>query len=178
MKQLLICLILTLFGSGLKAQDRGLYWKYKDYDGAIAVTAPRWVIHTGSWFVDKKADRKLLRKVRKVRVLVFEDQDNPVSERDMKRFYKKAKRRNLEEMLTVRDKETRVWVWAKERKDAIRKVVVLVQEPETFALVSLRCKLRFDEIGTLLNKIPKHQKDDGPEHQPLLPDHVRSVIRL
>lgn len=178
MKQLLIVLVLSLFGAGLFAQDHALYWKYKDYDGAIAVTAPRWLIHTGSWFVEKKADRKLLRKVRKARILVFEDQGSPISDRDMQRFYKKSKRRNLEELLSVRSQGTRVWVWAKERRNAIRKVVVLVREPESFVLVSLRCKLRYDEIGQLLNKIPKDQKGEDQEQHPLLPENVRSVIRL
>lgn len=178
MKQLFLASILSLFGAGLMAQDHGMYWKYKDYDGAISITAPRWVIHAGSWFVDKKADRKLVRKVRKARVLVFEDQNNPVSELDMQRFYQKAKRRNLEELLTIRDKETRVWVWAKERRNAIRKVVVLVREPETFALVSVRCKLKFDELGELLNRIPKEQKGKEQDGRPLLPENVRSVIRL
>ncbi len=181
MKQLLIGLILSLLGAAaVQAQDYGLYWKYKDYDGAIAVTAPRWAVHAGSWFLDEKADRKLLRKVRKVRVLVFEDEPNPVSDLDMRRFFTKAKKRNLEELLFVRDGNTRVSVLAKERKNSIRKLVVFVREPETFALVSVRCKIRYDEIGELLDRIPRDkQKKDGQEPDvPLLPTSVRNVIRL
>lgn len=178
MKQILICLILCLSGLSLKAQDYGLYWKYKDYDGAIAITAPRWVVHAGSWFLDEKADRKMLRKVRKVRVLVFEDELSPVSELDLQRFFRRAKNRNLEELVAVRSGSTRVSVMAKERRNAIRKLVVLVREPETFALVSVRCKLAFDEIGDLLNRIPKEQKGKNKEDIPLLPTGVRNVIRL
>jgi hypothetical protein len=179
MKQLLICLTLSLLATFLHAQDYGLYWKYKDYDGAIAVTVPRWAIHTGSWFLKEKTDRRLLRKVRKARVLVFENASNPVSELEMRHFQKKAQRRNLEEMLVVRDQGTRVLVMAKERRKAIRKVVVLVREPETFALVSVRGKLRFEEIGQLLREIPKEWGDkDGEDVKPLLPENVRSVIRI
>ncbi len=175
---MLIFLFGCLAAFTLNAQDHGLYWKYKDYDGAIAVTAPRWLIHAGSWFVDEKANRRLVRKVRKARVLVFEDGQNPVRDRDLRRFYKKAKRRGLDELLHVRDRDTRVWVFARERRSVIRKVVVLVREPETFALVGLRCKLRLDEIGSLLKKLPKEQKSDENEGVPLLPANVRSVIRL
>ena len=181
MKQLLIGLILSLLGAaGLQAQDYGLYWKYKDYDGALAITAPRWAVHAGSWFLDEKADRKLLRKVRKVRVLVFEDEPSPISDLDMRRFFTKAKKRNLEELLFVRDGKTRVSVLAKERKNSIRKLVVFVHEPETFALVSVRCKIRYDEIGKLLDRIPRDkQNKDGKEPEvPLLPTSVRNVIRL
>ncbi len=176
MKQYLFCLILCLSGINLFAQDRGLYWKYKDYDGAIALTVPRWIIHTGSWFADEKAQRKLIRKVRKVRVLVFEDQDSPVTKRDVEKFSKKARKRHLESMLTVREDQTRVEVWAKERRNKLRKVVILVREPETFALVSFRTKMNIDEIGQLLKDLPKEFK--GKSDKPLLPDNVRSVIRI
>ncbi|MBK9337113.1 MAG: DUF4252 domain-containing protein [Lewinellaceae bacterium] len=180
MKQLLVCLILTLSGASLSAQDYAMYWKYKDYDGAVAVTAPRWAIHIGSWFLGEKTDRKMLRKVRKARVLVFEGGNLPVSEYDMQRFYHKAKQRNLEELLSVRSADTRVLVLAKERRRALRKIVVLVREPETFALITLRGKLRYEDIGKLLERIPKEkqQKEGEEEGRPLLPDGVRSVIRI
>jgi hypothetical protein len=177
MKQLFIGLILSLSGFVLNAQDYGMYWKYKDYDGAIAVTVPRAAIHTGSWFLDKKADRKMLRQVRKARVLVFEGGNNPISEAEMRLFYKKAKRRNLEELLTVRSAGTRVWVLAKERRSAIRKIVVLVQESETFALISLRGKLRIEDIGKLLENMNRGDKD-AEKGKPLLPDNMRAVIRI
>lgn len=176
MKQFLVCTILSLIGFNLTAQDHRLYWKYKDFDGAIAITVPGWLIHTGSWFLDEKKDRKMIRKVRKARVLVFEDRDNPITIRDMLRFRTKAQRRHLEELLSVKSKGTRVHVWAKERRNALRKVVVMVYEEDTFALVSVRGKLRFDEIGALLDELPKEQKGESDKH--LLPENVRSVIRI
>lgn len=178
MKQLLACLALTLVTVGLHAQDHGLYWKYKDYDGAISFTVPRWAIHAGSWFLDEKQDRKLLRKVHKVRVLVFEDQDAPVTKRDLQRFSQKAQRRRLEPLLTVREGQTRIEIWGKERRNALRKVVVLLREPDTFALVSLRGKIKFDEIAPLLEGLPNKFKGDNDNPQPLLPQNVRNVIRI
>lgn len=181
MKIYLLGFVLCLFSLDLSAQDFGLYWKYKDYDGAIALTAPRWVIHAGSWFAGEKAERKLIRKVRKARVLVFEDQDSPVTKRDVEKFSRKAGKRGLESMLSVREKQTRVEVWAKERRNKLRKIVILVREPETFALVSLRTKLSIDEIGALLKDLPKEFKDknkDGKSEERLLPPNVRSVIRI
>jgi hypothetical protein len=176
MKQFLFCLLLILSWINVKAQDHGLYWKYKDYDGAIALSVPRWVIHAGSWFVDEKSDRKLIRKVRKMRVLVFEEQDSPVTKGDVEKFTRKARRRHLESMLTIREQQTRVEVWAKERRNKLRKVVILVREPDTFALVSFRTKMHIDEIGQLLKDLSKDYKDKSDK--PLLPGNVRSVIRI
>lgn len=179
MKIYLLGFVLCLFGLDLSAQDFGLYWKYKDYDGAIAFTVPRWAIHAGSWFAEEKTERKLIRKVRKARVLVFEEEDSPVTKRDVEKFSRKARKRGLESMLSVREKQTRVEVWAKERRNKLRKVVIFVREPETFALVSLRTKLSIDEIGDLLKDLPKEFKNkDGKPEERLLPQNVRSVIRI
>ncbi|MCC7504152.1 MAG: DUF4252 domain-containing protein, partial [Saprospiraceae bacterium] len=95
---------------------------------------------------------------------------------DVEKFSKKARKRGLESMLTIREQQTRVEVWAKERRNKLRKVVVLVREPETFALVSFRTKMHIDEIGQLLKDLPKEFK--GKSDNPLLPDNVRSVIRI
>ncbi|HNL39964.1 MAG TPA: DUF4252 domain-containing protein, partial [Saprospiraceae bacterium] len=111
MKYIFFSLFLLLSAGAANAQDFGLYWKYKDYDGAIAVTVPGFVVHMGTWFIDDRDDRRMARKVGKVRVLFFED-GSPITERDSRRFARKAKRRGLEELLTVRDGKTHVRVMA------------------------------------------------------------------
>ncbi|MCW5921670.1 MAG: DUF4252 domain-containing protein [Saprospiraceae bacterium] len=158
--------MLCLFFSGLavQAQDYGLYWKYKDYDG-IAFTVPSALIDIGSWFVDEKTDRVLLRKINKVRILYFED-GSPVRVRDMQKFDRKAKRKHLEDMVYVREGKTRVRVLAKERRSVVRKVVVLVQSPEEFALVSVKGRLRLDDINRVIEKYGKEKKKDGKQIVP------------
>lgn len=154
----------------LKAQDHGLYWKYKDYDGAVAIAVPRWATFLGTAFVKEKDDRKLVRKIRKVRVLYFED-DSPFSQRDLKRFAQKAKRRNLDELITVRTGKTYVNVLVKERRNAIRKVVVLMSSPEGSGLVTVKGKFRLDEINRVIEKSKKEgKKKDGNISIPNLPN--------
>ncbi|MCC6460010.1 MAG: DUF4252 domain-containing protein [Saprospiraceae bacterium] len=178
MKQILFCLLICLLSAaGLQAQDRGLYWKYKDYDGAISLTLPQWIIHAGSWFLEEKTDRQMLRKVRKVRVLVFEDEPGPVTKKDIDRFNRKAERRRLDHMLSLREQQTRVEIWAKERRNALRKVVILVREPDSFAFVSLRGKIRMEDLVKLLQDMPRDSKD-GKEENRLIPANVREVIRI
>lgn len=152
----------------VQAQDYGMYWKYKDYDGAIAVSLPRWATFTGSAFLEEKADRQLMRKVKKVRVLFFED-GTPFSQRDIKRFQHKAKRRNLDELLTVRTGKTHVNVFVKERRDAIRKVVVFFSSPEGAGLVTLKGNFRLDELNRVFEKSTKGKKKEGNPTIPNLP---------
>lgn len=94
MKKLLFCLSLLLASSGIQAQDHWLYWKYKDYDGGINFTVPRWAVGFGSLFAKEKNERKLIRKIHRVRLMVFQD-GSPVSQRDMKKFNRKARRRHI-----------------------------------------------------------------------------------
>ena len=168
MKQLL-CLfaLLILFSSQASAQDYPLYWKYKDYDGAIPVQAPRWLITMGSWFVPGKQNRKMVRKVHKARVIVFED-GNPISQKDIDKFNKRASRRKLDDLIRVRTGKTHVRVMAREKKDAIRKVVIFVSTPKEFVLMSLRGKLKINELIDTIKDINPDQMDED-----IFPDIIK-----
>ncbi|MBL7828884.1 MAG: DUF4252 domain-containing protein [Saprospiraceae bacterium] len=172
--RLLLIAISLLAIHSIKAQDFGLYWKYKDYDGAIAVTLPRWTTGLGSMFLDTKDERKLLRKVHKVRVLFFQDQQNPISDRDMKKFLRKAGRRNLDELVTVRSGKTRVHILAKERRKAIRKVVVLVSTEDGSGIVSMKGKFKLDDINKTINKV--QQKTKKGDKKPIVPENVKIPV--
>lgn len=165
MKSIFFSIIALLALQSASAQDYGLYWKYKEYDGAIAVTVPRFAVHMGSWFLDERADRKLMQKLGKVRVLFFEG-GSPITDRDTRRFARKAKRRGLEELIVVRDGDTHVRVMAKERRNGkgIRKVVVFVDSDEGFALVSVRGRLRYDDLSRILREY------DGRGKSPAMPN--------
>ncbi len=168
-KTIFIVALLLILGEA-RAQDAGLFWKYKDYDG-VAFTLPRTAIDIASWFLDQREDRVWLRSINKVRVLVFEDVSNPVTKRDLRRFNRKAARRHLEELLMVRDGNTHVRVLARERGDILRKVVVLSHSPEEFVLFSLKGKVHWDDVMQALKKFDK--KSEKKEN-PLIPAVIRA----
>ena len=157
MKSLLLfatCLLLSLPG---KAQDGNLYWKYKDYDGAIAFTVPGVFAKISSLFFKDKEIRRLLRRTGKTRILVFEDKPNPISDRDMTRLTRQTRQSGgLDELIFVRDGSTRVQVMGKVGEKKLKKLVFLVSEPGTFAFVSVKGRFRYDDINRLINK---HAKD-------------------
>ena len=153
MKSFIIGLLFALiagFFTPLQAQDYGLYWKYKDYDG-INFTAGRAVFDIASLFVDERAERRLLGRVNKVRVMVFPER-SPITDRDMRRFDRKAQRRHLEDIVMVRHGKDHVRVLAKERRNALRKVVVFVRTPEEAVFVSVKGNLRWKDVQKLIDK--------------------------
>jgi len=151
MKSIIISLLLLFVGHfSLQAQDAWLHWKYKDYDG-IAFTAGRAVFDVASFFVKDEDGGQLLSRVSKVRVLVFQDR-SPITDRDMRRFERKASRHHLEDIVMVRDGKTHVRVMAKDRRSALRKLVVFVRTPEESVLFSLKGNLRWNDLQSLIDQ--------------------------
>ena len=156
MKYLLFycCLLLALPS---QAQDGNLYWKYKDYDGAIAFTVPGFLPKIGSLFVKDRELRHFLRRTGKTRILVFEDTPNPITPRDMGRLAKQTNQSGgLDPLVYVRDGDTQVQVMGKVGEKKLRKLVFVVSEPGTFALISVKGRFRYDDVNRL---IKKHAKD-------------------
>lgn len=171
MRTIVFSVCLYFCAISVQGQDYGLYWKYKDYDG-ISLTVPSAAIDVGSWFVDEKVDRVLLRKINKVRVMVFEDV-SPVTRKDLQKFDRKAKRKHLDDLVYVRDGKTHVRIMAKERRNVIRKVVVLVQSPDEFVLVSVKGHLRLDDINRVIEKFGDEKRGDG---EPIVPPGVKIPV--
>jgi hypothetical protein len=150
MKKIVLAAALALVAAMAHAQDYKLHWKYKDYPGAITFSASDPFIHMGSWFLEERAERRLFNKIDKMRVLVFEDY-SPVMKKDLAKFHRKvANGKKLQDLVMVRKGQTQVRVLVKERNTAIRKLVVLVQEPGTFVLGAIRGKIRYEDINAFL----------------------------
>lgn len=150
MKSIIVSLALLACVLPIQAQDFGLYWKYKDYDG-ISLTVGRAVFDMASLFVKKEEGRDLIHRVQKVRVMVFEE-NSPITDRDMRRFDRKAKRRHLDDMVMVREGKTHVRVMAKANKNALRKFVVFVRTPEESVFVSVKGKLRWSDFEDIMEE--------------------------
>jgi Domain of unknown function (DUF4252) len=174
MKPLIIiaCMLLGM-SSIATAQDRWLYWKYKDYDKGINFIVPRFAIMPGSLFLKNKEERQLMRRVHKVRMLIFED-GTPISNRDIRRFDRKARRRGLEDIIFVRDGQTRVKIMAKERRGILRKAVVFVNSPDDgFFMISIKGRLKMKDINEVIKRARKQQgEEDNP--LPKIPEVLRA----
>jgi hypothetical protein len=161
--------VFVFFSFTLKAQDFGLYWKFKDYDGAVAVSAPGWLAKIGSLFIDEDEGRQLVRKINKVRVLVFQD-GSPLTAKDFTRFRRKAEKRHLDELLTIREGKNRVQIYGKMRRNKIKKVVVMFDTPDDGSgMLSLKGRFRLEDVTKAFNKMGKKPKNgDKPVVPPVL----------
>lgn len=164
-----------VFSARAQAQDFGVYWKYKDYPGSLAFTVPTPVIDIASMFVSEKIDRKLFRRINKVRIMIFEHQPSPVNPRDMARFERKARRRHLEDLLSVRHSKTHFRVMVKDKRAVVRKLVVLVNEPDNFVLLTVKGRFGVRDLNTIIRKYWNDIK--RKDEKPVLPESLKIPIK-
>lgn len=159
MKHLLfLSLASLLFSQKLEAQDQRLFWKYKEYDGAIAFAVPGFLPKLASIFVKGKDERRLVRRTGKMRFMFFEE-GCPISAKDWARFSKDRGENGLSDLISVREGDTRVRLMVKENGRRIRKLVVLVQDAEEFVLVSIKGRFKYSDINRLIKKYEKTASD-------------------
>ncbi|MFM7154848.1 MAG: DUF4252 domain-containing protein [Bacteroidota bacterium] len=163
-KRILLLILALSCTSIAHTQDAGLFWKYKSYDGAIALRIPGAVSGIGSLFAREPEERKLLRRMRATRVLIFED-GSPVTARDTERFNSKARRRQLEEIITVRSGKDYFQILAKEKKGVLRKLVVFFHADEVTGLISVKGRFRLDDLNRLIRKA-EELSDEKPGKLP------------
>lgn len=166
MRPLFLSLVFLFLTRAAPAQERFLCWKYGLFRGGIHFSIPRAVTFTGAAFVKEQEQRRLLRRVYNMKFLVAPP-ERAIRQKDLKRYFKRAQRRHLEEILVVRDGKTHVRILAKTRKDALRKVVVLVSSPEDgLILFSMRGKLRLKDINRVLKKLPLKKEEPIKKYLP------------
>jgi hypothetical protein len=165
MKNLLFCLFLLVCIFPIAAQEGRIYWKYKDYDDSKSFTIPAFVPKFASIFIKGKAERRLVRRTGRTRIMFFE-KNNPMTQTDFVKLTKRTKRKGgLEEVITVKDGKTNVRILVKENGRRIRKMVFLVQDEAEFVMVSVKGRFRYKDLNTLIKKYSEKSNNKEKSHK-------------
>ena len=135
------------------------YRKYKNVDDKnVHITLPGWIVKLGVGIAktqvdgeDEKQALNMAKKIRKIRVLTFEE-SNPVKPRDIERLVNGVRRERFEDLILVKEANTKVNIMMREKKEMIKNLLILVSEEDTFTMVSMKTKLRYDEIEEFINE--------------------------
>ena len=163
MKNLLAIAMLLCLPALLSAQTHSInkfYNKYKHTEETMNFTIPGWIIRLGSSIAknhvdepQEKAALKLAKKIRKIKLLVMEDQ-NTVKPKDIQRLVDEVKAKDhFEELIYVRDGDTRVNMLIRNSSDMIENMLILVSEEDEFVMVSMKTRLRFDDLNEFLKSL-------------------------
>jgi len=187
MRTLFIALMLLAFAIPSSAQRKNLnkfYRKYKYTEGARGYSFPGWLLKMGTGIAqpfvkdeEAKLALKFARRFKRMRFLVMEDQNN-VRPSDMKFMVNGIKqgKKPFDDFIQVRNGKTRVNFMIREKKGAIRDIMIMVSEEDTFVLMDIKAKLRMEDINKLIQQlsdemdvdipikpIPKSKKKDRPQ---------------
>ena len=180
MKNALALLLLLVFSITLNAQDLNIkkfYRHYKKYDNTTNFVVPGFLIRLGTGIARDmvKTDEEyemlhLLRSVRKLRILVSED-DNPVSKEDFNGLIKNVRNAAFDDLISVRDEETNVQIMVKENGKKITGIFILVSDEGEFMMLHMKTRLKYKDINRIIKmfdeKIPL--KKETPKEEPTIP---------
>lgn len=150
MKYTFILLIAFLFISfTIHAQGNAVkkfYRTHKKEEGSQHIKIGGPLVKLASMFPEEKWTKQIIRKVvKKVRFLTFED-SNPIPEQDRIDLLRDVENDQYEKMVKVKSPDGNVDVLIRNTEKHITDVLVLMDEENTFTLVSMKTKLKFSEL--------------------------------
>lgn len=142
------------------------YQSQKRKKGVTNFKLPGWAVWTGAGiakvFVKEpqaKAALKLARKAGKIRFMTTEEA-GLISNQDLSKFVGELKQNGYEDLIHVRESNTLVSIMARDKKDKLRNLLVLVNEEDTFVFFDIKSRLKYEEIGDLIEYLIELEKQD------------------
>ncbi len=128
------------------------FTKYRFRDGVTTITVPGWVIHLAASFGDlEENERDLLESIDKVRVLAIDNNDLNARVNLHDEFENKINhRKDFETLMTVKNDDEDVTIFAKMDDNVIHEMVVLVGGDDN-ALIYIRGEIDPELINKNIN---------------------------
>lgn len=98
---------------------------------------------------DEDGDKNFMSRLDALRIISIEDR-SAVDANDISALRQGIQANNYEELIRVRDGKDLVHIYLLENKDqVIEELIILVEEPEEFTLVSLSGAMRYEDLKNL-----------------------------
>lgn len=153
MKKFAVFILLLTIGLTVQAQNqtmRDYYKTQKKEEGVFNLSVPGWLMRVGVSLSGTRKDlnkqeRRLLRKIRRVRLLSAEKLElSAVQLRGV------ASEDRYEELILLRDQGENIELFIQEDEKAVRKLLILVQEEDSLTIIDLKMKVKHEFLQELL----------------------------
>jgi hypothetical protein len=126
---------------------KNFFSKYQNNDRAEQLKIGGLVLDLAISFSDDDDNKKILKKLKRLRLLSFED-TNPVDPTDFRQLMKGIQADRYSPLIKLRQKggET-VDIFVQEKNNYISEVLLIVQSQEEFILLNLEGKFRFEDLN-------------------------------
>ena len=156
MKKIIYTLVFLFTVVTLTAQNdknyKSFYKNFKKEQSVFGVSAP---IAIANWFIDsdEKELRKIIKKGKTVRLLVFDNDNTSIFDEINEYLPSKL----YEKFITIKDKNTRIKLLVRENKEMISEIIVLIKDKNAFITMGIYGKFTYDD----LSKISENMQDKG-----------------
>ena len=168
MKNLITITLLLLFPLMSNAQYmtgvKGFYHKHKRTENAKGFVLPGFMIWLGAGIgktaveePEAKIALRFAKKFKTMRFLIMED-GHSVSDEDFLQLVYSAQKQNYEPVISVREKGQDVQIFAKGKKDKLKKILILVKSEDEFVMMDMKTKIRTKDLNRLINDLMELEK--------------------
>lgn len=117
---------------------------------------------------------RLVRKIKSIRTLDLEECCADVKHR-FSADVQKLEMSGYEPLVTTRDDGETVKIMMKAKGDVIRELVIICSDSDDCALVWLNCKVKMNEIQSLVDMQTKQRKKHSKEKKPAIPTYSTTL---
>lgn len=117
---------------------------------------------------------RLVRKIKSIRTLDLEECSADVKHR-FSADVQKLEMCGYEPLVTTRDDGETVKIMMKAKGDVIRELVIICSDSDDCALVWLNCKVKMNEIQSLVDMQTKQRKKHSKEKKPAIPTYSTTL---
>ncbi len=147
----LLLLLFPLLGEAQSASIRKFYRNHKSDAQVHNVYIPGFAVKTASLFFKDKVQRRLLRKLGGVRILMSEERSIP--QEDYHNFIRNVREDRFDDFIQVKDKGEAINVMVREADSVVRGVLVTVRENDGFVMVGAKSNISTEELMQLVGLV-------------------------
>lgn len=152
MKKLIYTLVFIFTVAILTAQNdknyKNFYKTFKKEQSIFGISAP---IGFANWFIDsdEKELRNIIKKGKKVRILVFNNDTSSIFDEINEYLPSKV----YEKFITIKDKNARIKLLVRENKEKISEIIVLIKDKNSFITMGIYGDFSYVDLSKLSENV-------------------------
>lgn len=138
---------------------------HEEMDHAYNLNVPGWLVRLGTFIAKddlseaEYQELKLItKKIQRIELLA-KDEDYDWSVRDLDDLHESLIQDDYEAFASIKDSDTDVKVYVREKKDLIRNLIVISDEDNDFCMIHIKTRISESEISDMVNLAQNINRD-------------------
>jgi len=162
MRQVIIIMLLCVIPALMQAQMRSIddfYEKYKHLDGFTTLHFSGNILSKMLNCDENRHARDQVNNLTDLKIISTEEEKGMINPADIRKIKREITDSDYEELMVINDYPSTVRLMALEKRDVIRELVLFVDEPGKFTLISFKGKINLRDMGEAGHNIQVNGKN-------------------